>query len=78
MPRAQSKEKLSGLYAAIEQIKKGKVWDFRNTYKEWWFDSPRIWVFCNETPNLNYLSRDRWRFHKLVDGKLEAHFPRGF
>lgn len=78
MPRAQSKEKLGGLYMAIEQIKKGKVWDFRHSYKEWWFDSPRIWIFCNEPPKMSLLSRDRWRFHKIVDGRLEAHFPEGF
>lgn len=70
MPRAQSKDKLGGLYAGIEQIKKGKVWDSRHQYKEWWFDSPRIWVFTNEPPNTGLLSRDRWRFWKIEKQQL--------
>lgn len=65
MPKCLGKEKLGGVYTAIEQIKKGKVWDQRNHYKEWWFDSPRTWVFTNAWPNLNYLSEDRWRFWKI-------------
>ncbi len=70
MPRAVSKDKLYQLYAAIEQIKKGKVWDMRNSYKEWWFDSPRIWVFTNELPDVTLLSADRWRFWQIEDKRL--------
>lgn len=73
MPRAQGKEKLSGLYTAIEQIKKGKVWDTRNSYKEWWFDSPRIWVFTNTKPDVKCLSADRWRFWMIKDKKLAPY-----
>lgn len=62
MPRSIDKNKLGGMFAAIEQIKKGKVYDVRNSYTEWWFDSPQIWVFTNEAPNLQYLSSDRWKF----------------
>lgn len=62
MPRSQSKDKLYGLFTAIEQVKKGKVFDLRYSYKCWWFDSPRIWVFANEFPDVRYLSMDRWRF----------------
>lgn len=62
MPRACQKEKLGQLYSAIEQIKKGKVWDMRNNYKYWWFDSPRVWVFTNAWPVLSCLTMDRWRF----------------
>ena len=51
MPRAFSKDKMNGIYTALETIKKGKVWDMRHSYKEWWFDSPRIWVFSNEYPS---------------------------
>lgn len=77
MPRAASKEKLGGLYTAIEQIKKGKVWDTRNSYKEWWFDSPRVWVFTNEWPRMEYLSGDRWRFWQIVDRELVPLRPPG-
>lgn len=70
MPRSQNKEKLSGLYTAIEQVKKGKVWDCRNHYKEWWFDSPRIWVFTNVAPEWGLLSADRWRLWRIEKDQL--------
>lgn len=62
MPRSQSKEKLHGLFTAIEQIKKGKVYDPRYSYKDWWFDSPRVWIFMNEDPDVRALTSNRWRF----------------
>nr|QTE03354.1 MAG: replication-associated protein [Emberiza rustica CRESS-DNA-virus sp.] len=65
IPRADKQDKLFGLYAAIEQIKKGKVTDTRYCYKEWWFDSPVVWVFCNTRPDVNMLSSDRWKFWSI-------------
>lgn len=62
LPRSQNKEKLAGLYNAIEQIKDGYLYDFRYQFKEWWIDSPRIWVFTNKMPDTKWLSADRWRF----------------
>jgi len=50
---------------AIEQIKKGKVFDMRFHYKEWWFDSPQVWVFANHPPNVNLMSADRWRWYTI-------------
>jgi len=61
IPRSDKQDKLYGLYAAIEQIKKGKVVDTRYKYKQWWFDSPVVWVFCNEAPHPGYVSKDRWK-----------------
>ena len=60
MPRAMGKEKLGGLYTAIEEIKGGYVYDERNHFVEWWYDSPRVWVFTNQKPDFSYLSKDRW------------------
>tara|TARA_B100001094_G_scaffold257155_1_gene256608 strand:+ start:205 stop:753 length:549 start_codon:yes stop_codon:yes gene_type:complete len=70
MPRAQNKHQLIGLFTAIEQIKKGKVWDFRHRYTEWWFDSPRIWVFTNKQPDTSLLSADRWQFWTIKNKNL--------
>jgi len=70
IPRADKQDKLFGLFAAIEQIKKGKVVDMRYSYKEWWFDSPVVWVFCNTRPDLSMLSGDRWRFWH-IDADME-------
>lgn len=61
MPRAMNKERLNGIYTAVEQIKKGKLYDLRYSYKEYWIDSPQIWVFSNIEPDISLLSRDRWR-----------------
>lgn len=69
LPRSINQQKLAGMYTAIEQIKKGKLYDFRHSYKEWWIDSPQIWVFCNTIPNTCYLSKDRWRFYTIDEDK---------
>lgn len=61
LPRSAEKSKLHGVYCAIEQIKKGKLVDMRYSYKEWWIDSPAIWVFTNVLPDTQLLSRDRWK-----------------
>lgn len=70
IPRADKQDKLFGLYAAIEQIKKGKVIDTRYKYREWWFDSPVVWVFCNEEPQKGYVSSDRWVNWRIVNDEL--------
>lgn len=61
LPRAMNKERLNGIYTAIEQIKKGKLFDTRYKYVDWWIDSPQIWVFSNIYPDLEMLSKDRWK-----------------
>lgn len=75
IPRAMDKRKLGGLFTAIEQIKKGKVYDTRYQYKEWWFDSPQIWVFTNIQPDFGLLSRDRWNVYEIVDHSLVSYVP---
>ena len=69
LPRSMNQAKLGGMYQAIEQIKKGKLYDFRHSYKEWWIDAPQVWVFSNTMPNTHYLSTDRWRFYTITDDK---------
>lgn len=69
MPRAQSKQQMLGFYSAIEQIKKGKLYDTRYKYKSFWIDSPTIWVFTNELPDTNLLSNDRWKIWTITTDK---------
>lgn len=69
MPRAIGKERLFGLYSAIEQIKKGKVYDIRYKYAKWWFDVPQIWVFSNSLPNMEWLSPDRWNIWAVTEDR---------
>lgn len=70
IPRAMEKSRLHGIYTAIEQIKKGKLVDMRYHYKEWWIDSPCVWVCTNTEPDLHLMSNDRWKVWEIVDNQL--------
>lgn len=65
IPRAMNQNKLSGLYTAIETIKGGWSYDWRNHFKEWYIHSPVIWVFTNTEPNLHWVTNDRWALWKI-------------
>lgn len=75
MPRAMNKSRLAGMYTAIEQLKKGKVYDTRYKYQSWWFDSPQIWVFTNHVPDVQYLSKDRWKIFNILNNELVPVVP---
>lgn len=70
LPRSFNQERLFGMISAFEQIKKGKVWDFRYNYTEWWFDSPAILCFANSLPEEGSLSKDRWHIWIIDNNKL--------
>lgn len=59
-------KRLAPFMVAIEQIKKGHVCDVRNRYREWWFDSPAVWVFVNHPPDLKFMSSDRWKLWRIT------------
>lgn len=65
LPKATNKDKLFGLYTAIEQIKSGYVVDMRNKLKEWDFDSPTMWVFTNDVPDMTLLTSRRWKLWEV-------------
>ncbi len=65
LPRFMDKRRLHGIFSAIEEIKNGHCYDMRYHYKEWWFDSPPVWVFSNMVPELSALSADRWKVWKI-------------
>lgn len=69
MPRAINKERLYGMYSAIEVIKDGYLYDMRNHMKQWDIDSPHVWVFTNHLPDLTLLSQDRWNIF-TIDSNL--------
>jgi len=69
IPRAIDKKHLFQLFAGIESIKDGYAYDDRYTFKEMYFDSPRVWVFTNVDPDPALLSRDRWRVWCINDAK---------
>ena len=65
MPRAMNQKKCGQMYTAIETLKGGWSYDWRNHWKEWYMDSPIIWVFTNTEPELSYITKDRWALWKI-------------
>lgn len=65
IPRALDKKHLRQFYGAIETLKDGYAYDSRYKATEATFDSPTIWVFTNEKPNVKLLSIDRWRIWRI-------------
>lgn len=74
LPRAMNKERLYGLYSAIEVIKSGYLFDTRNHYKDYDVDSPNVWVFSNDEPDLSCLSKDRWVLWTITEDYQLANF----
>lgn len=72
LPRALNKDKLYGVYTAIEVIKDGYLCDPRHKYKDWYIDSPQVWVFTNRYPDVNLLSLDRWNIWEINE-RHELH-----
>lgn len=69
MPRAIGKDRLFQLYAAIEEIKGGYAFDDRYSFKDKYFDPPRVVVITNTPPDLKLLSRDRWNLWSIDQEK---------
>lgn len=74
MPRALDKTRLYGMFSAIEQIKKGKLYDMRYSYKKWWIHAPQIWVFSNQPPPTGMLSQDRWNLWTIDENKCLVEY----
>lgn len=71
MPKALGKDKLSGLWNAIEQLKDGELYDWRHKGRQKTIEQPNVWVFTNSMPDWSTMSVDRWRLwtvdHKTMD-----------
>lgn len=72
MPRAMPKKKLFGMYAGIETIKNGILYDKRYQGKYMMMDEPNVLVFTNCPPKKKYLSADRWKLWTVKDNELEV------
>ncbi len=70
MPRAMNKEHLGSFYSSIEYLKNGRAYDDRYNFRHRFFDCPNIWIFTNKCPDVNMLSRDRWRLWKIEYDQL--------
>lgn len=62
LPRAMKKDKkaLRGIYSGIELLKDGRMFDTRYSARSRRIDCPQIFVFCNDLPDFDMLSNDRW------------------
>lgn len=65
MPRSESIKQKKGMWSAVEQIKNGYLYDKRYKYRDAWTEPPRVAVFCNELPDPDVLSGDRWQVYQL-------------
>lgn len=72
MPRSMPKDKLQSLYAAIEQVKTGTVYDTRYKFKQLIMDPPNVVIFANVLPNYALLSKDRWTMWTIEELDLKA------
>lgn len=75
MPRAIKQDKLNQLYAGIEYIKSGYIFDDRYKFECKIIDCPNLFVFTNTKPDLTYVSKDRWKLWKVVQGQLVPYEP---
>lgn len=65
MPRGMKKDKLADFYSGLEVVKNGVAYDKRYKGRKVRFNRPRIFVFTNLLPNLNLMSKDRWKIWKI-------------
>lgn len=65
MPRSDTIKQKKGMWSAVEQIKNGYLYDKRYKYRDTWTEPPKVAVFCNDLPEPNLLSFDRWQVYKL-------------
>lgn len=74
IPREQSMKKIS--YKGLESIKDGLMTSSKYESSTMVFNSPHIWVFCNNLPVLENLSSDRWRLWHIEDDELKTYIPK--
>ena len=74
LPRSTNHRDIDNFTRAIEKIKSGIVYDTRGKYTQWYFDSPTIWIFCNECPHSSLLSKDRWITWQVTEDKKLVPF----
>jgi hypothetical protein len=72
LPRAMRKKQLHSMFAGIEELKNGRMYDTRYHGKLRIIDEPNIVLFTNVLPNMKYFSTDRWKLWQVTDKKLES------
>lgn len=75
-PKSDDQKVFRQLYAAVENIKSGTVYDTRYKFKVVYMDPPRVFIFTNSIPPPEYLSLDRWHYWEIsADEQLTRIYP---
>lgn len=77
IPRAITKDRSFQFWSAVETLKDGHAYDDRYCFKEEYFDCPNIWIYMNEIPDNNLLSKDRWKIWVINDQKELEPYEEG-
>lgn len=62
-----NRKELSNLYRVIEELKDGRVVEFRYKYRMILFHTPHIFVYTNEYPDIRLLSEDRFCIYTVTE-----------
>jgi hypothetical protein len=74
MPRALAGRALYNYFAAIETLKGGLSFDTRYVSDKTHFERPVMWIFCNEEPHVESLTRNRWKWWMIgQDRNLQVY-----
>lgn len=65
LPKSLSHKAQNEIYAGIEMLKSGFVYEDRYKYQSKIIDPVHVFVFTNQKPDVALLSKDRWRFHYI-------------
>jgi len=84
-PRGFRDENVGNVISALETIKSGRLFDGRYKATVWKYNIPNIWLFMNEAPSVEFLTRDRWKIWRIsadkklysADSGVQNYFPIG-
>lgn len=69
MPRSESTKRRKTMWAGVEVIKNGLLFEKRYHPRKKWIEPPKILITTNDWPPVDALSHDRWQIYKLVQDK---------
>ena len=69
VPRAVTQKELTRICVYLEELKTGHIYNKSKT-KEIVIPVPTIWVFCQTSPKMDYLSDDKWVQWKVENNEL--------
>lgn len=69
MPAAMKKEKMHQMYAGLEMLKNGYLYDKRYNGRKKRITRPTVICFANNLPVQGLIAPDRWQIHYLTEDK---------